>query len=72
MPLSTKFSFIGGTMGLSQVTDKLYHKMLYRVHLAREGFQLTMLVVIDTDCIGSHKFNYHMIITMMPPIYMYI
>ena len=67
MPLSTKFSFIGGTMGLSQVTDKLDHKMLYRVHLAREGFELTMLVVIDTDCIGSHKFNYHMITTTTAP-----
>jgi hypothetical protein len=24
--------------------------MLYRVHLARVGFELTMLVVIGTDC----------------------
>ena len=27
--------------------------MLYRVHLAWVGFELTTLVVIDTDCIGS-------------------
>ena len=33
--------------------------MLYRVHLAWWGFELTTLVVIDTDCIGSHKSNYH-------------
>ena len=31
-----------------------------RVHLA--WFELTMLVVIDTDCIGSY--NYHMITSM--------
>jgi acetylornithine/succinyldiaminopimelate/putrescine aminotransferase len=35
--------------------------MLYRVHLAWEGFELTTLVVIGTDFIDSYKSNYHMI-----------
>jgi hypothetical protein len=37
------------------------------MHLAWTGFELTTLVVIGTDCIGSYKSNYHTIPTMTAP-----
>jgi len=56
------------TTVLSQVTDKLYHIMLYTSPWSR--LELTTSAVIGTDCIGSCKSNYHTITaTTALPIY---
>jgi hypothetical protein len=55
----------GENHDLSQVTDKLYHIMLYTSPWLR--FELTTSVVIDIDCIGSCKCNYHTITATKAP-----
>jgi hypothetical protein len=37
--------------------NNLMDNSIYRVHLAWLGFELTLLVVIGTDCVGSYKSN---------------
>ena len=62
-----KLKYPEKTTNLSPITDKLYHIILYQVYFAWAGFELTMLVVIGTDCIGSCKSNYHTITVTMAP-----
>jgi hypothetical protein len=51
------------TSDLPQDTDKLYHIMLYRVHLVWSWFELTTLVGISTYWIGRYKPNFHTTMT---------
>jgi len=52
------------TTDLPPFTDRFYRIMLYcRVQLVWVWFELTTLVVIDANCIGSHKSNYHTIMS---------
>jgi hypothetical protein len=59
---------------LSKIMDRVFFNiMLYRVHVAMNGLELTTFVVIGTDCVGSCKSNYHTItITTAPYLYEYL
>jgi hypothetical protein len=59
--------YLEKTTDLSQVTDKLYHIMFIKYTSPWSGFALTTLVMIDTDCTGSCKSNYHTIMTTTTP-----
>ena len=82
MPLSTLFQLYQSVLMVEetgenhQVTDKLYHMLiiivLYRVHLACAELELTTLVVIGIDCIGSYKSNYHTITTTTDSIWLVV
>ena len=54
------------TTDLSQVTDKLYHIMLYTLPWSR--FELATAAVVSTDSIGSCKSSYHTITVTMSVI----
>ena len=53
---------------VAKSVDKLYYIILYRVHLTRAGFELTIWVVKGTDCIGSCKLKYLAITITTAPL----
>jgi predicted molibdopterin-dependent oxidoreductase YjgC len=56
------------TTHMPQVTNKLYHIMLYQAQLAWAGFELATFIMMGTDCIGSCKPKYHTITNTTAPL----
>ena len=68
--VSWRSVLFGENRRLLQVTDKLYHIMLYTSPWS--GFELETSMMIGTDCIGSCKSNYHTITATTTPYKMMI
>ena len=59
-------SFIGGENRSSRRKPQTCRKSLTSLHLAWVGLDITTLVVVCADCIGSCKSNYHKSWTRRP------
>ena len=53
---------------LVEETGETHRSVTSHWQILSAGFELTTLVVIWTDCIGSYKSNYHTITTTTTPV----